>query len=78
MVYAVENKCRLPIFARRRLTIPESLSGSLATSGSASGLIIVIDARIVDKLGIGCPTGRPALLSEVDGSRQNLKAPQRI
>jgi hypothetical protein len=47
---------------------------ALATSWAASGLIIVIDARIVDKLGIGCPTGRPELLFEVDGSRQNLKA----
>jgi hypothetical protein len=74
MVYAGQAKCRLPICIGGRLTILESLQRAYQNMQAASGLIIVVDTRIVDKLGIGCLTGRPWFLSEVDGLRQNLTA----
>jgi hypothetical protein len=40
----------------------------------ASGLIIVVDARIVDRLGFHPLDQQVKVCSEVDGSRQNLKA----
>jgi hypothetical protein len=78
MVYAGQANCRLPISAGHRLIILESLQPAYENMQAASGLIIVVDTRIVDRLGFGSLAQEAGVSSEKMVHGKTLRHGKRI